>query len=183
MQPQAIIWILASSLLGPSPRDPTMLSRTVEYALRAAVHLAAYRPAPRTTTQISRATKVPRPYLYKVLQALGREGIVVSQRGLGGGMRLAREPADVTILEVVSAVEPIQRIGVCPLGLAAHGASLCPLHRRLDQALHLVEDAFRKSTLADLLAEPPPSPSACKFPRPIPSKRVAQRSRSAKRSS
>jgi Rrf2 family protein len=160
-----------------------MLSRTVEYALRAVVHLAAFQPEPRTTEQISRATKVPRPYLYKVLQALGREGVVVSQRGLRGGISLGRKPADITILAVVDAVEPIQRIAVCPLGLAAHGSRLCPLHRRLDQALQMVEQAFGGSTLADLLGEPRPSPQACKFPRPASSERAAPRRRTSKRSS
>ncbi len=143
-----------------------MFSQTVEYALRAVVHLAAHLPAARTTQQISRATKVPRPYLYKVLQALGREGIVISQRGLGGGIRLANEPAALSILAVVNAVEPIKRISRCPLGLAAHGAHLCPLHRRLDRAIGMVEDSLRQSTVADLLAEPTLETPTCKFPRP-----------------
>jgi DNA-binding IscR family transcriptional regulator len=58
-----------------------------------------------------------------------------------------------TILDIVQAVDPIQRIETCPLGIKGH-INLCPLHRRLDQALKLVEDALRESTLAELLAEP-----------------------------
>lgn len=142
-----------------------MFSHSVEYALRAVLHLAAQHPEPRTTAQVARATKVPRPYLYKVLQALNRGGIVESQRGLGGGIRLARPATELTILEVVNAVEPIERIKKCPLGLAAHGVNLCPLHRRMDRAIHLVEEAFRASTVADLLTEPTPSLPTCRFPR------------------
>jgi len=148
--------------------ETPLISRTVEYALRAVLHLAAHRPNARTTEQISRGTKVPRPYLYKVLQALNREGIVVSQRGLGGGVSLERDPAQLTILAIINAVEPFQRIEKCPLGLAAHSASLCPLHRRLDNAMSMVEEAFRQSTIADLLAEPPTTVLTCKFPRPNP---------------
>jgi Rrf2 family protein len=136
----------------------------VEYALRAIVHLASEVPRGQTTDQVAVATRVPRAYLSKVLQSLRRAGLVHSQRGVGGGMTLTRSPAELTILEVVNAVEPIRRIRTCPLGLAAHGVHLCPLHARLDNALALVEDAFRKSTLAEVLAEPSTSIPLCPFP-------------------
>ena len=141
-----------------------MFSQTVEYALRAVVHLADKAPAARTTDQIAEATRVPKAYLSKVLQGLCRGGIVHSKRGLGGGMVLTKTPAELTILEVVDAVEPVGRIRECPLGLAAHGVRLCPLHRRLDNALAAVEDAFRKTTLAEILTEPTDSPPLCEGP-------------------
>lgn len=141
-----------------------MFSQTVEYALRAVVHLAAEAPAPRTTEQIAAATRVPKAYLSKVLQGLSRGGVVHSQRGIGGGMTLVKDPAELTILEVVNAVEPIGRIRECPLGLAAHGVRLCPLHKRLDNALATVEAAFADTTLAEILAEPTSSPPLCEPP-------------------
>src|SRR5579863_5885097 len=121
-----------------------MLSQTVEYALRAVVHLADLDPTPQTTDQIAAATLVPKAYLSKVIQGLSRAHIVQSKRGIGGGVSLARSPSELTILDVVNAVEPIMRIRHCPLGLSAHGINLCPLHRRLDDALALVENAFDK---------------------------------------
>jgi Rrf2 family protein len=152
-----------------------VLSQTVEYALRAAVHLASEAPSARTTDQISQATRVPRAYLSKVLQSLIRSGLVQSQRGLGGGMTLGKPAAELTILEVVNAVEPVQRIRTCPLGLAAHGSQLCPLHSRLDAALATVEAAFRGTTLADILAEPTRSVPLCPFPIEKPKRRRAKR--------
>jgi len=128
------------------------------------VHLAAEAPNGRTTDQISLATRVPRAYLSKVLQSLVRAGVVHSQRGIGGGMTLSKPADELTILEVVNAVEPIQRIRTCPLGLSAHGENLCPLHQRVDSALALVEDAFRSTTLAEVLAEPTSSVPLCDFP-------------------
>lgn len=83
-------------------------------------------------------------------------------------MMLAKPPAELTILEVVHAVEPIQRIKTCPLGLAAHGVRLCPLHRRVDNALALVEEAFRGTTLAEVIAEPTESIPLCEFPARLP---------------
>src|SRR5437660_6539320 len=115
-----------------------MFSQTVEYALRAVVRLASANPDPQTTEQIARVTKVPQAYLAKVLQSLVQAGVVRSQRGIGGGVALAKAPEELTILEVVNAVDPIGRIQTCPLDLAAHGVKLCPLHKRVDQALALV---------------------------------------------
>ena len=142
-----------------------MFSQTVEYALRAVVYLADRAPESCTTEQIAAATRVPRAYLSKVLQGLIRSGVVHSQRGIGGGMTLVKSRADLTILEVVNAVEPIRRIRNCPLGLAAHGVNLCPLHRRLDEALALVEEAFANTTLEEVLTEPAKRVPLCNFPR------------------
>ena len=145
-----------------------MFSQTVEYALRAVVHLADQAPAARTTDQIAAATRVPKAYLSKVLQGLRRAGVVRSQRGAGGGMTLVKDPAALSLLEVIHAVEPINRIETCPLGLEAHGKRLCPLHKRMDKAMEGVEEAFRRTTLAELLAEPSESPPLCEFrTRPI----------------
>lgn len=83
-------------------------------------------------------------------------------------MTLTKEPKDLTILEVVNAVEPIQRIKTCPLGLSSHGIRLCPLHRRLDNALAMVEKAFGGTTLAEVLNEPTRSVPLCDFPNPSP---------------
>ena len=141
-----------------------MFSQTVEYALRAVAFLAGQAPAARTTDQIAAATRVPKPYLSKVLQKLVEKGVVHSQRGVGGGMSLVKTPAELTILEVVNAVEPIERIRVCPLGLRSHGVRLCPLHKRLDDAMAMVETAFRDTTLAEVLAEPSPSVPLCEGP-------------------
>lgn len=141
-----------------------MISQTVEYALRAVVHLASVAPAARTTEQIATATLVPRAYLSKVLQSLAKGGVVLSTRGIGGGMSLVKTPEELTILEVVNAVEPIQRIRTCPLGLPAHGTHLCPLHKRVDNALAMMEQAFAKTTLAEVLAEPSRSVPLCPFP-------------------
>jgi Rrf2 family protein len=141
-----------------------MFSQTVEYALRAVAYLAGEAPDARTTGQIAEVTRVPPAYLSKVIQGLSRAGVVHSQRGVHGGISLVKSPADLTILEVVNAVDPIRRIRECPLGLASHGVHLCPLHRRLDNALALVEDAFGGTTLAEVLADPNPSVPLCDFP-------------------
>src|SRR5215218_4106362 len=143
-----------------------MFSQKVEYALRAAVYLASEREA-RTVERMAEATKVPAAYLAKVVQELVRKGLLHSQRGVGGGVSLVKTPAELTILEVVNAVDPIGRITTCPLGLAAHGARLCPLHAKMDRAMADMEKAFGSTTLGDLLADPNPSVPLCDGPRSL----------------
>ena len=141
-----------------------MISQTAEYALRVIVHLAAQNGVPVTTHQLALATRVPEGYLSKVIQGLSRAGLIRSQRGLHGGSVLLRAPADISIHDVVESVDPIKRIRSCPLNLKSHGTALCPLHRRLDSAMEQVEQAFRDSTIADLLAEPTSSKPLCDVP-------------------
>jgi Rrf2 family protein len=144
--------------------NTTMFSQTVEYALRAVVFMAGKPDEPATNVEIARVTKVPKAYLSKVMQGLCRAGLVQSHRGVGGGFTLSRAPDRLSILEVVNAVEPIRRIKTCPLGLKAHGVRLCPLHKRMDDALAQVEAAFGSTTLAEVLAEPSKSVPLCEFP-------------------
>ena len=142
-----------------------MISQTVEYALRAIVYLADQDGRARTTQQIAQTTRVPPAYLSKVLQELGRAKLVQSQRGLHGGFTLGKAPQELTIWEVVQAVEPLHRIRQCPLGLESHRLRLCPLHKRLDDALASIEKAFRDTTIAEVIDEPTTSRPLCPFPR------------------
>ena len=134
-----------------------MISQTTEYALRIIVYLASLDGAAATTAQIASATKTPQGYLSKILRNLAKGGLVRSQRGLHGGSTLARPPEQMTVWDVVDLVDPIRRIRTCPLGLKSHGVALCPLHRRLDEAMASVEAAFRGTTIAEVVADPSPS--------------------------
>ncbi len=131
-----------------------MFSQTSEYALRVIVCLASAGGSPLTIPQLAKITKTPEGYLAKVLRNLAKAELVRSQRGLGGGSVLARPADQITVYDVIQAVDPIRRITTCPLNIPSHGTNLCPLHRRLDDAIASVENAFRASTIADLVAEP-----------------------------
>ena len=127
-----------------------MLSKTAEYALRAAVWLAQSPDQPSAADHLAEVTKVPRRYLHKVLQDLVRAELVRSQSGPRGGYALARDPAKITILDVVIATAPLERIRHCPLGLPSH-TRLCPLHKELDRVYANAEQALANVTLDQLL--------------------------------
>jgi Rrf2 family protein len=137
-----------------------MLSKTAEYALRAVVWLAREPDCVESADDLADVTKVPRRYLHKVLQDLVHAGIVRSQPGPGGGYALDAAPEKVTILEVVNAVSPLERIRRCPLGIDSH-TSLCPLHKELDKAYAATEQAFARVTLARLVRSTSPIVPLC----------------------
>jgi len=144
-----------------------MMSQTAEYALRAAVFLADQDGAPSTTAEIAEGTQIPQGYLAKVMLALSRGRVVNAQRGPNGGFTL-RKPADeLTLLEVVNTVDPVQRIHECPLKLPHHGPNLCPLHRKLDDCALSIEREFGATTVSDLLNVPQPRKPLCRFPAAI----------------
>jgi Rrf2 family protein len=127
-----------------------MLSKTAEYALRASVWLARYPDEAHSADVLAEVTQVPRRYLHKVLQDLVRAELVRSQPGPKGGYTLDQPPAKITILDVVNAVSPLERIRHCPLGLTSH-TKLCPLHKELDNVYAATEKALGRVTLGQLL--------------------------------
>jgi Rrf2 family protein len=127
-----------------------MLPKTAEYALRAVVWLAREPDQPASADCVAEHTQVPRRYLHKVLQDLVAEKLVRSQPGPGGGYALARSPTRITILDVVNAVAPLERIRRCPLELSSH-TRLCPLHKELDKAYAATEQAFASVNIARLI--------------------------------
>jgi len=131
-----------------------MISQTAEYALRAIVHMAKKPDEPHITRDIAEATRVPSNYLSKVMQTLVKARLIRSRRGQRGGFRLDKSPKAISILDVVTAVDPIQRIQSCPLGLPEHSDNLCPLHRQLDQALAGIETALGSTSIADIAIDP-----------------------------
>lgn len=128
-----------------------MISQTSEYALRAVVHLAQRGDKPAVAQDISEATKVPVGYLHKILRQLARAGILVAQRGVGGGFMLARVPTAISILDVLRATDNVvPRIQKCPLGIKGH-TSLCALHRLLDEQIAHAERLFSGTSIASLI--------------------------------
>ena len=127
-----------------------MLPKAAEYALRTVVCLAHDSDQTESAQLLAEQTKVPRRYLHTVLQDLVRADLVRSRSGPGGGYALARSASEITILDVVKAVAPLERIGHCPLGLPSH-TRLCPLHKELDRAYATTEAAFARVTISHLL--------------------------------
>jgi Rrf2 family protein len=123
--------------------------------------LAESETEPTTSERIASLTKVPTDYSVKVLQMLARGGLVRAQRGRGGGFQIDCDPKTTTLLDVVNAIDPLERITCCPASRETHTGQLCPLHSRLDEIIVLLQDSFRKMTLQSVI-DGSPGPSLCR---------------------
>ena len=139
-----------------------MLSKTAEYALRAVTCMSGQPQKPASADYLAEKTKVPRRYLTRVLQDLSSAGLVCSRPGPGGGYELAANTEELTILDVVNAVSPLERIHSCPLGLKSH-TKLCPLHTELDRAYAATEAAFAGVTIKQLVESTSPIVPLCEI--------------------
>ena len=132
-----------------------MFSQTADYALRAVIFLGQHLDEGAIGHRvIAKNTEVPTSYLSKILCDLAAADLLESRRGVGGGYRLAIDPHELTVLQVINAVDPIQRIEGCPLSLPAHCDQLCPMHSRIDESLAQVEKMLGASTIQEMMFDP-----------------------------
>ena len=137
-----------------------MLSKTAEYALRAVACIGKREGQPVSADLLAKETKTPRRYLTRVLQDLTAGGILRSRSGPGGGYEIGTSVDQLSILDVINVVDPIERITECPLGLKSH-TQLCPLHAELDKAYACTEQAFARVTIGELLRSASPITPLC----------------------
>ena len=86
------------------------ITRQADYAVRAVLHLARVGNKERSaTSMIAKEQNIPPSFLAKIISQLSIAGLLHTSRGARGGVTLAREPGDITLLEVVEAIDgPIQ---------------------------------------------------------------------------
>lgn len=129
------------------------ISQKTEYALRATIELALRAgDEPIPARQIADAQAIPLRFLEQQLSALGRAGLVESFRGAGGGARLARDARDITVADVVDAMEGPFFPMYC-LDPADHTCSQdarCGLQELWGDVQAAVRGVFEKVTIADL---------------------------------
>lgn len=125
-------------------------SQTAEYALRAMACLAERQESSRAV-DLTGATQVPVHYLSKVLRRLVAAGLLVSQKGHGGGFLLARRADQITLADVLDAVGEAPSGGRCAFGWGSCDARHpCPLHPAWSVLNDLLIGWAQKTTLADV---------------------------------
>src|SRR5438552_578051 len=129
------------------------VSAKADYAVRAAVELAAAESPPVKGEQISQAQEIPLKFLENILGELRHAGLVRSQRGTEGGYWLARDPSEITIADVIRAVEgPLASVrGESPESLSYSGSAE-PLGRLWVAVRASLRQVLEQVTLADVAA-------------------------------
>jgi len=127
------------------------LNRLTDYAVVVMSQMAVREGAVCKTPDIARDTAVPLPTVAKILNALMKAELVASQRGMAGGYSLTRAPSDISVADIVEALEGPIALTACVTG-ATEGCgveSLCPMHGHWNK----VNDAIRRALEGVSLAE------------------------------
>jgi len=129
------------------------VSRKVDYALRAVIHLASdeHRDRACSVAEIAERERIPRQFLEKIVRDLIRRGLVRSRRGPHGGYVLARQAEEVTFKDVIEAVEGPISLNVC-VGEHAECFLLgaCGMNRVWVEGQRRVMDLFQSTTIASV---------------------------------
>lgn len=145
-------------------------SATTEYALRALSHMATLEEGERILARdLAEATNIPRQFLGKILHRLARLDLLDSAKGRGGGFRFAQAATDISVADVVRAVEGGDLTKQCVLGLdQCNDEQPCPMHDEWVTFRHALMDRVYSMSVADLgtnlkakrLLNPEPVPPA-----------------------
>ena len=133
------------------------VTKIADYGIVMLTYLATHAGGPYNARDLAQLVRLPLPVVSKVLKLLAREGLLVSHRGTKGGYGLARSPKDITVAEIICALEgPIavtecsdRKNGECDIEL------MCPVRTNwhtINQAIHR---ALEGITLAEM-AQPLP---------------------------
>ena len=128
------------------------VTKIADYGIVMLTHLANHPGGPFNARDLAKTVQLPLPIVSKVLKLLAREGLLASQRGTKGGYGLARSPADITVAQIIRALEgPIAVTectdsinGECDLELQ------CPVRANWHRINQAIQQALENITLAEM---------------------------------
>ena len=130
-----------------------IIRKETDYAFRCLVRLSDLKEGElESVREVAAAESLPEPVLRKILQRLGKSGIVASTKGRSGGVRLARPPHQITLLDVLESVQGTVTLNRCvrPEG-CCENMGTCRLHTCIKQAQHKIDNILNETTLQEFL--------------------------------
>ena len=132
-----------------------ILSKLADYGVIIASHLAADRERQMTAGTLAAETRLPRATVAKILKALAHAGIVAGARGAAGGYRLARAAKDISIAEVVAAIDGVIGLTQCSVhSPSCERTDFCPTRPHWRRINDVVGTALAAVSLAEMVAVP-----------------------------
>jgi len=131
-----------------------LFSSATEYAIRGLSELAARNiDGPIMLDELVAGTGLPRDFVAKIFQKLVRAGILRSAKGRGGGFALAKRQHEITLLEIVEAIEGPRLLDACVVGLEKCNDHMpCSQHDLYKPIRQRLKDYLATTTLADMAA-------------------------------
>jgi FeS assembly SUF system regulator len=146
------------------------MTRQSDYGILLVSHLAAYPGRSFGAPDLAAQVNLPLPIVRKILKLLAQDGLLVSQRGARGGYTLARSPREVTVADVVTALEGPIALTECidgTPGTCSHEA-VCPLMPKWQRINAVVRQALAGISLSELIAPwPQPKDLTAALPEPV----------------
>ena len=131
------------------------LGRLTDYGIVLMAHLASAGDGPHAARDIAAETRLPLPAVSKLLKALARQGLLTSARGAKGGYQLARPPDQITVPEMITALEGPIALTECGVGTCEREAS-CVVRAPWQRINRVVRKSLADVRLSDLVTRPIP---------------------------
>lgn len=132
------------------------LTKKADYGLISLKHIAMFgKDRPASTKEMAETYGIPAPILSKVLQRLVREGFLLSEQGVNGGYRLARDPSMITALEVIRAIDGPVLLTNCFSRGQCEISESCSVREPLRKVHGRIQDVLESITIADLSEDTP----------------------------
>jgi Rrf2 family protein len=131
------------------------ITRQADYAVRAVLHLARAGNAERVATSaIAKEQKIPPSFLAKIISQLSIAGLLHTSRGARGGVTLAREPRDITLLEVIESIDGPIQLNKCVQGNGVCSfEDNCPIRAVWCDAQNELVKRLKGTSFGDLMAQ------------------------------
>lgn len=130
------------------------ITNSSEYAIRAIVHMSKKPELTYTANELYPHLDAPLKFLAKILQKLARKKILKSQRGVKGGFKIAMPLENLTIVDIIEAVDGPMALNKCLLtSYDCKRESLCPVHPIWEEAQIKLKESLSKKTIADIVNE------------------------------
>jgi Rrf2 family protein len=135
--------------------DTMQITRQADYAVRAVLYLANLGTNERAATSIvAEDQRIPPSFLAKIISQLSIAGLLHTSRGARGGVTLAREPQDISLLEVIEAIDgPIQLNECAGEDKECTFIDTCPLHPVWAEAQNELVTRLKKTNFAQLMKQ------------------------------
>lgn len=127
------------------------ITTAADYAIRAAVYIASQERLV-TAMQVARTQQVPIAYISKILLALAQQGIIITLPGRKGGSRLKGSADEISILDIVEAVEGPFHLNRCLIHKGkCSRESFCPVHPFWEKTNNALKDILEKTKLSEFV--------------------------------
>jgi Rrf2 family protein len=130
-----------------------MLSQASGYAATALGFIAAMGGKSAQVKVVAESCEIPSAYLAKIINALSHKGLVLTQRGVGGGVSLARPPQDIPLIDICTALDDPITEPRCMFGYAECTEDrACPAHQFCSNHRRHLTEFLQQTTVADIAA-------------------------------